>query len=741
MHISRREAGVIGRRLNPLCLSVFLAVLLPFPGCAPTHLIRVPEYVVRPAPGSGHLMAGAGSSDITPPPGHPMAGHSFAGRFSRGRWMRLRARAFYFRDRTGSSVALVSCDLFAISAGLQEMVAARLRTPPPGEPGVWDISPENLILAATHTHQGPGSYMSNEFYNGFASPYPGHDTELFNTLADQIAGAVRRAVADAERHPEGATLAVRRGATDLTRNRAIQAFALNDRAIQDSVLAAGPPAPPPGDCASPPSWYLPRCLRYRAVDPTLNVIDIERPGQGVVATLVFFSVHPTVLAHDAAFYSPDFTGWAMSELERRSGRKDFVAGWFNGTDGDVSARWERRDAAEVREFGRRLVAAIETLRNAGVDFREDDSATVAARRRATPRRGFCKTKPTPGVATLGGAEDGRFVSFDMGWRERSRRGPGSNPSESPDPAQCGKEPSLALKGSFIDFTEVLAPARKFAKEIPVSVVEIGRLVFVCVPVEMTTVMGLLVRRSIDPDGKRVAIVVGPANEYFEYLVSPDEYQFQDYVGASTLFGCRMGPCLIQLISEASGASPESGPRTIPRHVLDPGPDPEFGVKFGPAYWGLSPDYTDQELESPFVGYTNLNRDLWPRLEWLSEKQDEEVSVIGPGPGESWFLELADGDDRALAPEDGSALFTLLLDGTQGQRRWKAVWLPDPKSDPNRIHRIRVKVADSAAVCSPPFSLADIQSGKVSLPMQSEACPAFRSGASSIGVDTNRGSRP
>ncbi len=724
LSVSRREAGLVRRREILLRLSVPLMVLLLFPGCAPTHWIRVPEYAVRPAAGSGHLIAGAGSADITPPPGHPMAGHSFAGRFSRGRWMRLRARAFYFRDRTGSSVALVSCDLFAISAGLQEMVAARLRTPPPGESAVWDISPENLILAATHTHQGPGSYMSNEFYNGFASPYPGHDTELFNTLAEQIAGAVRRAVADAENHPEGATLAIRRGATDLTRNRAIQAFALNDRAIQDAVLTAGPSAPPPGDCASPPSWYLPRCLRYRAVDPSVTVIDIERSGQGPIATLVFFSVHPTVLAHDASFYSPDFTGWAMSELERRSGRKDFVAGWFNGSDGDVSARWERRDAAEVREFGRRFVAAIETLRNAAPEFREDDSAAVVARRRATPRRGFCKTRPTAGVATLGGAEDGRFVTFDMGWREPSRRGPGLNPPESLDPAQCGKEPSLAVKGSFIDFTEVLAPPRKFPKEIPVSVVEIGRLVFACVPVEMTTVMGLLVRRSIDPDGKRVAIVVGPANEYFEYVVSPDEYRFHDYAGASTLFGCQMGPCMIQLLSEASAAPSESGPRTIRRHVLDPGPDPEFGVKFGAAYWGRNPDYADQELESPFVGYSNLNRDLWPRLEWLSAKQDEEVSVIGLGPEGSWVLELADGEDRALATEDSSGLFTLLLDGTEGQRRWKSVWLPDPKSDPSRIHRIRVKVAGSAAVCSPAFSLADIQSGKVALPMQSEACPAL-----------------
>jgi neutral ceramidase len=721
------SAAMFGTRCSALV--GFLVLNLLVTGCGATHFIHVPEYSVRPAPPPGNLIAGAGSVDITPAPGYPMAGHSFAGRFSRGRWMRLRARAFYFRDRGGSSVALVSCDLFAISAGLQEMVAAKLHPRPgklhprpPGEP-VWDISPTNLVLVATHTHQGPGGFMSNEFYNGFASPYPGHDPVLFNTLAERIAEAVRAAVKDAEGHPGGATLAVRRGTMELTRNRAIEAFALNPSDVKDAVLRAGPPAPLPGGCTSAPDWYAPRCLRYRAVDSTLTTIDIERPGQGAVATLVFFSAHPTVLAHDASFYSPDFTGWAMAELERRSGNTAFVAGWFNGTDGDVSARWEKRDAAEVRELGRKLVGAIDTLRSRPAAFVEDDSAVVIARRRTVPRRGFCKTKPTPGVATLGGAEDGRFVTFDMGWRERSRRGPGLKPPESPDPAQCGKEPSLGLKGTFVDLTDVLGPPRQFPREVPVSLVEIGRVIIAGVPVEMTTVMGLRVKQAIDPDGRRLPIVVGPANEYFEYVASPDEYSFQDYVGASTLFGCRMGQCMIDLIAEASATPPDPGPRAVHRRVFNPGQDPAFGVKFGPAYWGASPEYTDQELDSPFVGYTKLDHDLWPRVEWASDDPEDEVSIIGLDGAGKWTLEQADGPNRALAPEESSALFTTLLDGAAKPARWKAVWLPDPAADPTRVHRIRVKLRNEALVCSPAFSLAEIQTGRVPLPMPAEACPA------------------
>src|SRR5713101_3496070 len=79
-------------------------VIVSLAGCA--GVIRVARYEVLPRPNPAHLLGGVGRVDITPAAGYPMGGHSFAGRVSRGHWLRLYARAFYLRDRSGNSIAM-----------------------------------------------------------------------------------------------------------------------------------------------------------------------------------------------------------------------------------------------------------------------------------------------------------------------------------------------------------------------------------------------------------------------------------------------------------------------------------------------------------------------------------------------------------------------------------------------------------------------------------------------------------
>ena len=103
--------------------------------------IRIPAYTPSPPQPTSTLLAGVGKVDITPPPGYPMGGHSIGGQMARGYWTRLYARAFYFQSAGGHRLALISCDLFAIPACLHAEVVHDLGLPP-----------EELILAATHTH-------------------------------------------------------------------------------------------------------------------------------------------------------------------------------------------------------------------------------------------------------------------------------------------------------------------------------------------------------------------------------------------------------------------------------------------------------------------------------------------------------------------------------------------------------------------------------------------------------------
>jgi neutral ceramidase len=684
---------------------------------------------------------GAASEDITPPPGFPMGGYSLAGRLSRGHWMRLRARAFYFRDTEGSSLALVSCDLYAIPAGLQQMVAARLHPADGAGSKVPDLSRDNLILTATHTHHSPGNYMSSEFYNGFASPYPGFSRQLFDALAEKIARAVARAAENAEKHPEGAELVVTATAVPtLARNRAIRAFMRNDRVtVQDPILARGPLPPVKIDCRNEAPEHSDICLRYGAVDPEFTVLVARRPNGKIPAVLVFGSVHPTVLSREVAFYSPDLVGVAMRELELGKAswprEPEMVAGFFNGAEGDVSPRWVRRDIEEVKKLGGQLAESVGKAVDGSSSRPGEGDVRVRAARAVSGQYAFCKSWPTPGVGTLGGAEDGRFVSFDLGFRAPFRRP--LDYRKEPGwftrllrwwraPNQGVKQPAFEVsKMPLIDLTQVLAAPDTFPREVPVTVAGLGSLAFLAVPAEMTTAMGRQARDEMARvlRGERV-IILGLANEYLEYVTTAAEYLEQEYEGGSTLFGPDTGKCYVKLLQSAASKlydGPSEPPARreyrVARAEFQPGLKPILGAKFGAEFWGLDAEYHDQELKSAFATAACLERDLWPRFEWREEGQDDENVKLLEKQGSGWVTE--EDDDRP-----GPAVATFLSDGTQHTRAWDAYWFPHVDHDRSAVHLFEVQIRSGALICSEPFTLDDIATGRIRLPLKpsSAQCP-------------------
>lgn len=713
-----------GRRSQEsLCL---VGILLSLASCA--HIpIRVPSYSVSPAAPSSHLVAGVGIVDITPAAGYPMGGHSLAGRVARGHWMRLYARAFYFRDVTGSSVVFVSCDLAVIPAGLQEMAAAQLhpevlkaRDQSVPDLPVPDIGRDNLVLAGTHTHQSPGNYMSSPFYNGLTSPYPGFDVDLFQFLARRIAEAVYAAKQDADRHPEEIELLLhRRRVEDLTRNRSITAFAKNSPNVQKEILENGPP--PPRDCPAP-------CPRYSAVDPDLVVLELRRRLGSSVGAMVFFAVHPTVMSHQTAVFSPDFVGFAMRYVERQSGSPGFVAGFFNGAEGDVSARWAHRDAEETRFLGRRLG---DHVRDALQDHPEAVilNPRIQSNRSDASQKAFCHgARPVPGIAEMGGAEDGHFITFDLGWRAPFRT---TLPQKSSaDPEQGTKQAALDLKTlPWLPLTALIEPAANFPDRVPVSVVRLGPLTIAVVPVEMTTAMGREVRLTLAAKGDlRSTLLIGLANEYFGYVASSEEYDTQDYEGASTLFGPRSGKCYETLLASAAGKS-GTFQRSIPARKFDAGEGPFLGAKFGRAFWGANVEFTDEELTLPFLPRTTSSHQRPARIEWTdiangqsrpvdtanwTETPDLKAAILRQAPSGQW---VEDEDDT------GGHLLTLLVNGGGDAASWQLIWIPDETADLNASRRLRVETR-GGQICSVSFTLATVRAGAQVNPLDHDpkACP-------------------
>jgi len=96
--------------------------------------------------------------DITPPPGVGLAGNGPEGAEARGYRVRLYARVLVLADSGGNRLAVVVADLPLSSALLHRRVAELTRR-------TDGIGADRLVIAATHTHAGPGHFFEAAAYN------------------------------------------------------------------------------------------------------------------------------------------------------------------------------------------------------------------------------------------------------------------------------------------------------------------------------------------------------------------------------------------------------------------------------------------------------------------------------------------------------------------------------------------------------------------------------------------------
>ena len=228
------------------------------------------------------LLAGVGRSDITPEPGMPMAGYGDRkNRPSAGVHDRLACRALYL-EKGDLSVCLVSCDILVITPELRDAVMARLA----------DLRIDVVLLAATHTHAGPGG-----FKKGWAVEkmlMGSHTESMLPFLADRVAEAVHSAAESTA----PATVGFATGeAARLIHNR------------RDGEAVA---------------------------DPEVGLLRVDGPGGNPLALAVGFSAHPTVLSPENLEFSGDYPGLTTGRLEAAAGATSL---FFIGANGDQEPRF------------------------------------------------------------------------------------------------------------------------------------------------------------------------------------------------------------------------------------------------------------------------------------------------------------------------------------------------------------------------------------------------------------------
>jgi hypothetical protein len=248
-------------------------------------------------------------------------------------------------------------------------------------------------------------------------------------------------------------------------------------------------------------------------DASAGVLSLRDADGAVVAVLADYACHPTVLSHANLEYSADYPAATRQVLGATlvaiGAEAPPVILFLQGAAGDVSTRFTRRAStfAEAERQGGMLAGAL--LR--GVLAGDPIEAAVPV-----VVRGSCEmpTRTLPDAATAAST----LAAARAGWT-------GDDESPAGRIARTRYEGALALAA----MVEQGLPARL---TLPVTVVALGDVAWVHLPVEPFTSVGERIRAA---SPFPVTRVVGYADGYFGYLADEDAHRDGHYEALSGRF--------------------------------------------------------------------------------------------------------------------------------------------------------------------------------------------------------------
>jgi neutral ceramidase len=476
-------------------------------------------------------LVGRGISDVTGPAAeNGMMGYSKFDQKTTGIHQRQRSRAYVVVDRaTGKRVAYVNADLAMIFRAVQEAVLAKLQT----RYGQL-YTRENVLLSATHTHAGPGGYSHNLAYN---LSVLGMQKQTLDAVTDGIAESVVEAHED-----------LKPGSLSLGRGELTNASVNRSRVAFDANAAADKAAFP------------------NAIDPAMTVLKF-RQGAADVGAISWFATHNTSLTNANTLISPDNKGYAAYQWEHDDqgvryldDKPGFVAAFPNTNAGDMSPNLNLRpgdgpttdEVENTRIIGERQNRKAQQVYNGpqssmdgAVDYRMRfvDMGHVAVDGRfTTDGRPGTTCSGVVGASTLAGSvEDGPALpGFTEGMQSPIKTLLDPLNVEVPQWLRDCQYPKAALVPTgLIQATPDI---------VPLQIIKIGPLHLVAVPGEVTIVAGLRIRRTVAGElgvPLENVLIQGYANEYSQYVTTPEEFDLQQYEGGSTLFGRNTTPAYQQ----------------------------------------------------------------------------------------------------------------------------------------------------------------------------------------------------
>lgn len=259
--------------------------------------------------------AGVASVVVTPEQSMWMAGYSARKKPSEGKIHDLNAKALALEDAQGTRLVIVTVDLIGIPRALRDRLEKDVARR-------YELPPEGLLLAASHTHCGPELRATKASLYGLSPERVRQSNEYLESLRRKLVRLVGRALDDL-------------APAQLTYTHARAGFAMNrrlptDRGIQNRPHPDGP------------------------VDHDVPVLRIDSPKGELQAVLFGYACHNTTLS----FYKfcGDYAGFAQLYLEEA--HPGVTALFVTGCGADQNPQ-PRRTLELAQQHGRALANGVE----------------------------------------------------------------------------------------------------------------------------------------------------------------------------------------------------------------------------------------------------------------------------------------------------------------------------------------------------------------------------------------------
>jgi len=461
---------------------------------------------------------GAGIYDITGPVAEQgMMGYGMLDQKTEGLYQRLRARAFVIESPcNGRRIAFVEADLGQLFLGIKQEVVRLLKQK---YGSMYDH--DNVMLAASHQHSGPGGYCTYAFYNLTTL---GFNRRNFNTIVQGIMHAISRA----HNNLTSARIQIAQGdLSNITVNRSPSAYMQNPKSERDRYA---------GDR-----------------DTQMVVLKFNSTSGKPIGLIDWFAVHGTSMGNQNHLVNADNKGYAAYLFEKDFasdyGPQSFVAAFVQSNSGDISPNKFGRSGGfglqglqDVENAGRPQYQKAKELFNTsgaqvhgGIKYRH----TFVAMDSIDINPAFTDDKPHKtcpaaiGMSMFAGTQDGEgFGKQGITCSGVSELFPTLGCSLVTTPCQ-GVKPIALLTGNK-------KPYPWTPQILPLQIFTVGNVAILGVPFELTTMAGRRLRETVahtlEPIGITDVILTTLANGYAGYVTTYEEYQVQRYEGASTHFG-------------------------------------------------------------------------------------------------------------------------------------------------------------------------------------------------------------